>query len=35
MGALLATRQHAGIEEVDIGPNHIYRYPPRSGEFLN
>lgn len=34
MGALLATRQHDGIEEIDIGPNHVYRYPPRSGEFL-
>lgn len=31
MGALLATRQHDGIEEIDIGPNHVYRYPPRSG----
>lgn len=32
MGALLTTRQHDGIEEIDIGPNHVYRYPPRSGE---
>lgn len=35
MGALLSTRQHDGIEEIDIGPNHVYRYPPRSGEIIN
>lgn len=34
MGALLATRQHDGIEEIDIGPNHVYRYPPRSGMLI-
>lgn len=32
MGAL-ATRQHAGVEEVDIISNHAYKYPPRSGNF--
>lgn len=32
MGALLTTRQHDGVEEVDIISNHAYKYPPRSGE---
>jgi hypothetical protein len=30
MGAL-TSRQHAGVEEVDIVSNHAYKYPPRSG----
>ncbi|KAJ8934681.1 hypothetical protein NQ318_015150 [Aromia moschata] len=33
MGALLTTRQQEGVEEVDIGANHVYKYPPRS-EFV-
>lgn len=33
MGAL-ATRQHAGVEEVDIISNHAYKYPPRSGNYF-
>lgn len=32
MGALLTTRQHDGVEEVDIVSNHAYKYPPRSGK---
>lgn len=31
MGAL-TSRQHAGVEEVDIPSNSVYRYPPKSGE---
>ncbi|XP_056633751.1 E3 ubiquitin-protein ligase MGRN1 isoform X1 [Diorhabda sublineata] len=31
MGALLTTRQHDGVEEIDIASNHAYKYPPRSG----
>lgn len=31
MGAL-TSRQHAGVEEVDIPSNFVYRYPPKSGE---
>ncbi|KAJ8963540.1 hypothetical protein NQ317_019037 [Molorchus minor] len=34
MGALLTTRQQEGIEEVDVGPNHVYKYPPRSGNYF-
>ncbi|KAK2112102.1 hypothetical protein P7K49_011849 [Saguinus oedipus] len=30
MGAL-TSRQHAGVEEVDIPSNSVYRYPPKSG----
>lgn len=30
MGAI-TSRQHAGVEEVDIVSNHAYKYPPRSG----
>jgi hypothetical protein len=30
MGSL-ASRQHAGVEEVDVVSNHAYKYPPRSG----
>ncbi|PNF24909.1 RING finger protein 157 [Cryptotermes secundus] len=33
MGAL-TSRQHAGIEEVDIVSNHAYKYPPRSGNYF-
>ncbi|ENN71682.1 hypothetical protein YQE_11606, partial [Dendroctonus ponderosae] len=31
MGALLSTRQRNGVEEVDVVPNHAYKYPPRAG----
>lgn len=31
MGAI-TSRQNAGVEEVDIGVNHAYRYPPKSGK---
>nr|CAH7767734.1 unnamed protein product [Callosobruchus chinensis] len=34
MGALLTTRQHDGVEEVDIVSNHAYKYPPRSGNYF-
>lgn len=34
MGAI-ASRQSAGVEEVDIGVNHAYRYPPKSGQWGN
>ncbi|XP_066149823.1 probable E3 ubiquitin-protein ligase MGRN1 isoform X1 [Euwallacea fornicatus] len=34
MGALLSTRQRNGVEEVDVGPNHAYKYPPRSGSYF-
>ncbi|CAH1115328.1 unnamed protein product [Psylliodes chrysocephalus] len=34
MGALLTTRQHDGVEEVDIASNHSYKYPPRSGNYF-
>lgn len=33
MGAI-TSRQHAGVEEVDIVSTHAYKYPPRSGLFL-
>lgn len=33
MGAL-TSRQHAGVEEVDITSNSIYRYPPKSGSYF-
>lgn len=32
MGAL-TSRQSGGVEEVDIGVNHAYRYPPKSGQW--
>lgn len=31
MGAL-TSRQNAGVEEVDVPANSVYRYPPKSGE---
>ena len=31
MGAL-TSRQNAGVEEVDIPTNSVYRYPPKSGK---
>lgn len=31
MGAI-TSRQHAGVEEVDVVSNHAYKYPPRSGK---
>lgn len=31
MGAL-TSRQHAGVEEVDVPAHAVYRYPPKSGE---
>lgn len=34
MGAL-ASRQSAGVEEVDIGVNHAYRYPPKAGNYFS
>lgn len=33
MGAL-TSRQNADVEETDIGSNHAYRYPPKSGKTL-
>lgn len=33
MGAI-TSRQHAGVEEVDISSNHAYKYPPRSGNYF-
>ncbi|XP_049858014.1 probable E3 ubiquitin-protein ligase MGRN1 isoform X1 [Schistocerca gregaria] len=33
MGAF-TSRQHAGVEEVDIVSNHAYKYPPRSGNYF-
>lgn len=33
MGAL-TSRQHAGVEEVDIPANSVYRYPPKSGSYF-
>ncbi|XP_078510707.1 E3 ubiquitin ligase RNF157 isoform X5 [Lissotriton helveticus] len=33
MGAL-TSRQHAGVEEVDITSNSVYRYPPKSGSYF-
>ncbi|CAH1399245.1 unnamed protein product [Nezara viridula] len=33
MGAL-ASRQNAGVEEVDIVSNHAYKYPPKSGNYF-
>ncbi|XP_042223533.1 probable E3 ubiquitin-protein ligase MGRN1 isoform X2 [Homarus americanus] len=34
MGAI-TSRQNAGVEEVDIGVNHAYRYPPKSGNYFS
>ncbi|KAG5865808.1 hypothetical protein JTB14_029188 [Gonioctena quinquepunctata] len=34
MGALLTTRQHDGVEEIDVVSNHAYKYPPRSGNYF-
>ncbi|XP_066965186.1 probable E3 ubiquitin-protein ligase MGRN1 isoform X8 [Macrobrachium rosenbergii] len=34
MGSI-ASRQNAGVEEVDIGVNHAYRYPPKSGNYFS
>ncbi|KAG8224707.1 hypothetical protein J437_LFUL006094 [Ladona fulva] len=31
---VLASRQNAGVEEVDIVANHAYKYPPRSGNYF-
>ena len=28
---VFASRQNGGVEELDIAPNHAYRYPPKSG----
>uniref|UniRef100_A0A8V5HIS4 E3 ubiquitin-protein ligase n=1 Tax=Melopsittacus undulatus TaxID=13146 RepID=A0A8V5HIS4_MELUD len=33
MGAL-SSRQNAGVEEVDVPANSVYRYPPRSGSYF-
>ncbi|XP_014245790.1 probable E3 ubiquitin-protein ligase MGRN1 isoform X2 [Cimex lectularius] len=33
MGAL-ASRQNAGVEEVDVVSNHAYKYPPKSGNYF-
>ncbi|XP_061472263.1 E3 ubiquitin ligase RNF157 isoform X5 [Rhineura floridana] len=33
MGAL-TSRQNAGVEEVDVPSNSIYRYPPKSGSYF-
>ncbi|XP_071519957.1 probable E3 ubiquitin-protein ligase MGRN1 isoform X2 [Panulirus ornatus] len=34
MGSI-TSRQNAGVEEVDIGVNHAYRYPPKSGNYFS
>lgn len=34
MGAL-SSRQNAGVEEVDIGSTHAYRYPPKTGNYFS
>nr|XP_045618956.1 E3 ubiquitin-protein ligase MGRN1-like isoform X4 [Procambarus clarkii] len=34
MGAI-TSRQNAGVEEVDIGVNHAYKYPPKSGNYFS
>lgn len=31
MGAL-TSRQNADVEETDVGSNHAYKYPPKSGK---
>lgn len=31
MGSI-ASRQNADVEEADIGSNHAYKYPPKSGQ---
>ena len=28
------SRQNDGVEEVDLGPSHTYKYPPKAGEYL-
>ncbi|CAM9407736.1 unnamed protein product [Lampetra planeri] len=33
MGAL-TSRQHAGVEELDIQANAVYRYPPKTGNYF-
>ncbi|KAM6050639.1 E3 ubiquitin ligase RNF157 isoform 1-T1 [Chlamydotis macqueenii] len=33
MGAL-TSRQNAGVEEVDVPANSVYRYPPKSGSYF-
>ncbi|KYO31197.1 E3 ubiquitin ligase RNF157 isoform X2 [Alligator mississippiensis] len=33
MGAL-ASRQQAGVEELDVPANSVYRYPPKSGSYF-
>ncbi|XP_064858731.1 E3 ubiquitin ligase RNF157-like isoform X3 [Oncorhynchus nerka] len=33
MGAL-TSRQNAGVEEVDVPSNSVYRYPPKSGSYF-
>ncbi|CAD7091813.1 unnamed protein product [Hermetia illucens] len=33
MGALMS-RQNAAIEEADVGSNHAYKYPPKSGNYF-
>ena len=32
MGALVTSRNNAGVEEVDVTSNHAYRYPPKIGK---
>lgn len=31
MGAFLSSRQSDAVEEADVGSNHAYKYPPKSG----
>lgn len=31
---ILASRQHAGVEEDEVGAAHAYRYPPKSGNYF-
>uniref|UniRef100_A0A0K8TL32 RING-type E3 ubiquitin transferase n=1 Tax=Tabanus bromius TaxID=304241 RepID=A0A0K8TL32_TABBR len=33
MGSL-TSRQNAAVEEADVGSNHAYKYPPRSGNYF-
>ncbi|KAJ8913857.1 hypothetical protein NQ315_003766 [Exocentrus adspersus] len=34
MGALLTSRQNDRVEEIDVGSNHAYKYPPRTGNYF-
>ena len=34
MGAL-TSRQNNDVEEADIGTNHAYKYPPKTGKIIS